>query len=70
MSNSMALEKIFIIIAIILGVGSAVDLVYSLASLHFELSEILRCVLNILIAVFLYAYFNKKRKAKLEVIKT
>ncbi len=70
MSNSMALEKIFIIIAIILGVGSAVDLVYSLASLQFELSEILRCVLNILIAVFLYAYFNKKRKAMLEVIKT
>ncbi|WP_085297503.1 hypothetical protein [Cognaticolwellia mytili] len=66
----MALEKIFIIIAIILGVGSAVDLVYSLASLQFELSEILRCVLNILIAVFLYAYFNKKRKAMLEVIKT
>ena len=70
MSNSMSLEKIFIIIAIILGVGSAVDLVNSLASLTFEISEILRCVLNIVIAVFLYLYFNKKRKAKLETEST
>ena len=66
MSNSMSLEKIFIIMAIILGFGSAVDLVYSLATLNFELGEILRCILNILIAGFLYVYFNKKLKAKVE----
>ncbi len=70
MSNSMALEKIFIIIAMILGIGSAVDLAYSLVSLNFELSEILRCVLNIFIAAFLYLYFNKKRKVKLEAVRT
>jgi hypothetical protein len=70
MSNSMALEKIFIIIAIILGIGSVVDLAYSLASLHFDLGEILRCVLNIFIAVFLYLYFNSKRKAKLKIART
>jgi len=64
MSNSMALEKIFIIIAIILGVGSTIDLIYSLATTNVQLAEILRCTLNIFIAGFLYAYFNKKLKAK------
>jgi phosphate/sulfate permease len=66
MSNSMSLEKIFIIIAIILGVGSAVDLIYALASENIQLAEVLRCILNIFIAGFLYLYFNKKHKAKVE----
>ena len=70
MSNSMSLEKIFIIIAIILGVGSSVDLVYSLVTLNFAVDEILRCVLNISIAGFLYRYFTKKHQAKIELAKT
>ena len=64
MSNSMSLEKIFIIIAIILGFGSAIDLVYSLVTLNVELGELLRCILNIFIAGFLYVYFNKRLKLK------
>ena len=60
MSNSMSIEKIFIILAIILGVGSAVDLIYSLATMGVQLDEILRCSLNIVIAAFIYQYFNKK----------
>lgn len=62
----MSLEKIFIILAIILGFGSAIDLVYSLASLSFHLDELLRCIFNIVIAGLLYVYFNRKRKAKVE----
>ena len=65
----MALEKIFIIMALILGIGSSVDLAFALISSPMEMSEILRCALNIVIAVFLYLYFNKKRKAKLIVEK-
>lgn len=68
MSNSMALEKIFIIMAIILGFGSAIDLVYSVAVSNLNLSEFLRCVLNIIIAGALYIYFNKKHKAKQSVM--
>lgn len=66
MSNSMSLEKIFIILAIILGFGSAIDLIYALASLNFQLDEILRCLFNIVIAGLLYGYFNSKLKAKVE----
>jgi hypothetical protein len=62
----MSLEKIFIIMAIILGFGSAIDLIYSLVTTTIELTEILRCIFNIVIAGFLYLYFNKKHKAKLE----
>jgi len=64
MSNSMSLEKIFIIMAIILGFGSAIDLLYSLTTASFQLNEILRCILNIIIAGFLYFYFKKKQQAK------
>jgi phosphate/sulfate permease len=67
MSNSMSLEKIFIIIAIILGFGSAVDLIYALADANIQLAEVLRCILNIVIAGFLYLYFNKKNKHKAKV---
>ncbi|WP_155866818.1 MULTISPECIES: hypothetical protein [Colwelliaceae] len=66
MSNSMSLEKIFMILAIILGLGSTIDLLYSLVTLNFQLAEILRCIFNIVIAVFLYIYASKKYKAKLE----
>lgn len=66
MSNSMSLEKIFVILAIILGFGSAIDLIYSLASLNFQLDEMLRCLFNIVIAGLLYVYFNRKIKAKVE----
>lgn len=62
----MSLEKIFIIIAIILGFGSTVDLIYALTSTEIQLTELLRCVLNIVIAGFLYFYFNKKHQAKVE----
>ncbi|UUO25040.1 hypothetical protein FGD67_18860 [Colwellia sp. M166] len=67
MSNSMPLEKIFIIMAIILGLGSAVDLAYSIISLDFAFAELLRCLLNIIIAVFLYRYFKKKQQAKISL---
>ena len=62
----MSLEKIFIIIAIILGFGSAADLIFALAESKIQLAEFLRCILNIVIAGFLYLYFNKKHKAKVE----
>jgi len=62
----MSLEKIFIILAIILGFGSAIDLIYSLITSNFQLNELLRCVFNIVIAGFLYVYFSKKLKAKVE----
>jgi hypothetical protein len=62
----MSLEKIFIIIAIILGFGSTVDLIYALVSKNIQLVEILRCILNIVIAGFLYLYFNKKHQAKVK----
>ena len=65
MSNSMPLEKIFIVMAIILGLGSTVDLAYALVSADVELVEFLRCVLNIIIAVFLYRYFKNKDQAKM-----
>lgn len=65
MSNSMSLEKIFIVMAIILGLGSTVDLAYALVSADVELVEFLRCVLNIIIAVFLYRYFKNKHQAKM-----
>lgn len=64
MSNSMALEKIFIILALILGFGSAVDLIYAFVSKSAQLAEILRCSFNVFLAGFLYLYFNKRRKAK------
>ena len=64
MSNSMPLEKIFIVMAIILGLGSTVDLAYALVSADVELVEFLRCVLNIIIAVFLYRYFKKRQKER------
>lgn len=67
MSNSMSLEKIFIILAIILGLGSIIDLLYSLATFNFALAEILRCLFNIAIAVGLYLYASKKHKANLEL---
>ncbi|AZQ84538.1 hypothetical protein EKO29_11230 [Colwellia sp. Arc7-635] len=65
MSNSMSLEKIFIILAIILGCASGIDLIYSLATVNFQMAEILRCIFNMLIAGLLFVYFNKKRKAKI-----
>ncbi|MEH6596743.1 MAG: hypothetical protein V7736_14485 [Colwellia polaris] len=65
MSNSMALEKIFMILAIILGVGSAIDLIYDLSTSNFQWAEILRCSVNIVIACLLYLYANKKHKEKL-----
>ena len=65
MSNSMALEKIFMILAIILGVGSAIDLIYDLSTSNFQWAEILRCSVNIVIAYLLYLYANKKHKEKL-----
>ena len=65
MSNSMALEKIFMILAIILGMGSAIDLLYDLATSNFQWAEILRCSVNVVIAVFLYFYAKKKHKEKL-----
>ncbi len=64
MSNSMSLEKIFIIMSIILGLGSIIDLVYSVATLNITVDESLRCIANIFIAGLLYLYFNKKLKAK------
>ena len=67
MSNSMSVEKIFIILAIILGLGSVVDLIYSLVTVNFQMNEILRCLLNITISGFLFVYFNKKHKAKIAV---
>ena len=66
MSNSMSVEKIFIVLAIILGLGSTIDLIYSFVTLNLQLNEILRCLINIAIAGFLFAYFNKKHKAKIE----
>ena len=65
MSNSMSLEKIFIILAIILGFGSAIDLLYSVATLNVSGAETLRCLANILLAGVLYLYFSKRYKAKL-----
>lgn len=60
----MSLEKIFIVLAIILGLGSVIDGIYLLATLDFRLNELLRCSLNIIIALFVFRYFNKKRKEK------
>lgn len=60
----MSLEKIFIVLAIILGLGSVIDEIYLLATLDFRLNELLRCSLNIIIALFVFRYFNKKRKEK------
>jgi hypothetical protein len=68
MSNSMSLEKIFMILAVILGLGSTVDLIYNLVTLNFQLAEILRCSFNIVIALLLYLYANKKYKEKLNSI--
>lgn len=65
MSNSMSLEKIFLIIAIILGFGSIIDLIYALATLQLQLAEFLRCIFNIGIAGCLYQYFKKKRQSNL-----
>lgn len=62
MSNSMALEKIFMILALILGLGSTVDLIYNLVTLNYQQTEILRCVFNMVIAVLIYLYANKKHK--------
>lgn len=64
MSNSMALEKIFMILAIIVGVGSTIDLVYDLSTSNFQWAEIMRCSVNIVIACLLYLYVNKKHKEK------
>lgn len=64
MSNSMPLEKIFIILAIIFGVGSAVDLLYSLSTLTIQLDELLRCSVNIIISIFIYRYFLKRQRLK------
>jgi hypothetical protein len=61
----MALEKIFMILAIILGVGSTIDLIYDLSTSNFQWAEILRCSVNIVIAYLLYLYANKKHKEKL-----
>lgn len=60
----MSLEKIFIVLAIILGLGSVIDGIYLLATLDFRLNELLRCSLNIIIALIVFRYFNKKRKEK------
>jgi hypothetical protein len=65
MSNSMSLEKIFMILAVILGLGSTVDLIYNLVTLNLQLAEILRCSFNIVIALLIYLYANKKHKEKL-----
>lgn len=67
MSNSMALEKIFMILAIILGMGSAIDLIYDLATSNFQWAEMLRCSVNIIIACLLYIYANKKYQEKLKL---
>jgi hypothetical protein len=64
----MSLEKIFMILAVILGLGSTVDLIYNLVTLNFQLAEILRCSFNIVIALLLYLYANKKYKEKLNSI--
>lgn len=64
MSNSMALEKIFMVLAIILGIGSVIDCVYLLATLDDRPNEYIRCLVNIVIAIFVYRYFHKKAKEK------
>jgi hypothetical protein len=42
-------------------------LIYALADANIQLAEVLRCILNIVIAGFLYLYFNKKNKHKAKV---
>lgn len=61
MLGNMSIERIFIVIALIFGIGSVIDLTYALVTLNFELAEILRCVLNIVISGLVFWYFNKKR---------
>jgi hypothetical protein len=61
----MSLEKIFIIMAMILGLSSTIDLIYAVINLSFVPAELLRSVLNIIVAVFLYRYFKKKQQIKL-----
>lgn len=65
MSNSMSLEKIFIILSIILGLGSTIDLIYSVATLNVSVEETLRCIANMFLAGVLYLYFSKKHKAQI-----
>lgn len=66
MSNSMSVAKIFIIIAIIFGLGSTIDLIYSLVTLNFELTEIFRCLTNMIISLLLYLFFIKKLPTTIE----
>lgn len=63
----MSLEKIFMILAIILGLGSVIDLLYSIVTLDFQLAEISRCLFNIIIAFSLYLFARKKHKASAAV---
>lgn len=67
MSNSMDLNKIFMVMALILGIGSLVDLGYTLVTLSFELHEIIRCSINILISIVLFKYFKKRFNAQNEL---
>lgn len=67
----MSLEKIFMVLAIILGLGSIIDLLYLLITTNVQLAqydvkELLRCSLNTFIAAFLYLYARKRYLAKLE----
>lgn len=65
MSNSMSVEKIFIILAIIIGLGSSIDLAYILITQSITSAELTRCVINITLAIMLYRYFIKKHRATL-----
>lgn len=62
----MSVAKIFIIIAIIFGLGSTIDLIYSLVTLNFELTEIFRCLTNMIISLLLYLFFIKKLPTTIE----
>lgn len=65
MSNSMSVEKIFIVLAVIIGLGSIADLAYSLFLQRYMLEEVIRCGINLVLAIGLYCYFNKKHQAVL-----
>ena len=60
----MPLEKVFIILAIIFGGGSIIDLLYSLFTMNIQAVEILRCSVNIIISLFIYRYFLQKYRIK------
>lgn len=50
--------------ALILGIGSLADLLYSLVNQSFALHELIRCSINMLVALLLFKYFNKKHQLK------